>query len=197
MHFAVKHFITLVFTASGLTFLAELPDKTMISSVLLSRTFSRSKTFVGASAALVTHSFISAYLGGLLGFLSAQSMHYLVAGVFFLLSGILIFRVITRKEESASLIVNLRLRLGERSQVVTTFVITFVAEIGDLTQVTTAALSARYRAPFPIALGASVGLILAVLVAVNLSRLLDRIPEAYFELVAAVGMGLAGIISLF
>jgi putative Ca2+/H+ antiporter (TMEM165/GDT1 family) len=42
--------------------------------------------------------------------------------------------------------------------VLTAFVVIFLAEWGDLTQILTANLAARYRAPFPVAVGSTLAL---------------------------------------
>lgn len=189
--------LALVFLSSAvLNLVAELPDKTMISSIVLARTMSRKITFFGASLALVTWSFLASYLGQLLSGLGSTVVHDGTALVLFGLAIYLVVRVIRREPEEESVLTGLRQRLEGRSQFVVAFVITFLAEIGDLTQVATTSLAARFQQPLVVALGASLGVVTAVFIAVHLSRFLSRIPDSSLEIVAAIGLTAGGFLTL-
>jgi Ca2+/H+ antiporter, TMEM165/GDT1 family len=60
----------------------------------------------------------------------------------------------------------------------TTFVVVFLAEWGDLTQILTASLAARFHAPLAVGLGAGLALWSVTALAVVASRLLRRLPVA-------------------
>jgi putative Ca2+/H+ antiporter (TMEM165/GDT1 family) len=185
------------FTSAIVNLLAELPDKTMISSIVLARTLSRRSTFLGASSALVLWSFLAAFLGQALSELGSVVVHDVTALVLFGLALYLVVKVVRREPEEEATLTGLRQKLQGRSQFVVAFVITFLAEIGDLTQIATASLAARYQQPLTVAVGASLGLIVAVTVAVNLSRFLSKIPDSTLEIIAAVGLAVGGLLTLF
>ena len=60
----------------------------------------------------------------------------------------------------------------------TTFVVVFLAEWGDLTQILTASLAARFHAPLAVGLGAGLALWSVTALAVLASRPLRRLPAA-------------------
>jgi putative Ca2+/H+ antiporter (TMEM165/GDT1 family) len=60
----------------------------------------------------------------------------------------------------------------------TTFAVVFLAEWGDLTQILTASLAARFHAPVAVGLGAGLALWSVTALAVLASRPLRRLPAA-------------------
>ena len=83
---------------------------------------------------------------------------------------------------------------GARRTVVTAFAVIFIAEWGDLTQLATAALAARYAAPFTVFAGATAALwavaALAAFVGHRASKLLspDRARRGAALLFAVLGV---------
>lgn len=69
-------------------------------------------------------------------------------------------------------------RHSARSLFVTTFVVVFLAEWGDLTQILTASLAARFHDPVSVGLGAGLALWSVAALAVIASRPLRRLPTA-------------------
>jgi putative Ca2+/H+ antiporter (TMEM165/GDT1 family) len=77
------------------------------------------------------------------------------------------------------------------------FAVLFVAEFGDLTQLVTANLSARYHAPVTVGVGAVLGLwAVGGLAIVGGRQLLRVVPFAWITRVAAVVMAGLAIVSL-
>jgi putative Ca2+/H+ antiporter (TMEM165/GDT1 family) len=76
----------------------------------------------------------------------------------------------------------------------TAFAVVFLAEFGDLTQLLTISLAARFHDPLSVGVGATLGLWVAAGLAVTLgSRVLKRIPMRWLTRGAAVIMlALAG-----
>ena len=73
----------------------------------------------------------------------------------------------------------------------------FMAELGDKTQLAALTLAARYQAFWPVWLGASAGMILAISLAVGLGYLVGRnIPEKVMKWFSATVFGLFGIITI-
>lgn len=67
------------------------------------------------------------------------------------------------------------------------FVMIFLAELGDKTQLSTFAFASQSRAPLSVFLGASLALVLSSLIGVALGGLIGRfVPERVMKVVAAV-----------
>jgi putative Ca2+/H+ antiporter (TMEM165/GDT1 family) len=81
----------LILTTFGLIFLAELGDKTQLATLAFSaESNSPWSAFIGASLALVTTSFIAAFLGSTIAKWLPITVIHRVSGVLFLLLGILL-----------------------------------------------------------------------------------------------------------
>jgi len=65
---------------------------------------------------------------------------------------------------------------GHRKTIVTAFLVIFVAEWGDLTQILTANLAAHYHDALSVAVGSATALVAVAGVAVVAGRLLTRLP---------------------
>ena len=73
------------------------------------------------------------------------------------------------------------------------FLVVFLAELGDKTQLSTMLLAARGRSPWPVFAGAASALVLASLVAVLLGEVVGRIiPERVMRLAAGAAFVLIG-----
>ena len=173
----------------ALIFVSELPDKTAFASLLLATRNRPLPVFFGAAGAFVVQSFVAVSIGSLLNLLPANLIH-VGAGLVFCILAILMWR---RKEPDEEV------HLGGEAQnrfvktMISSFVVIFIAEWGDLTQLATAALSARYAAPATIFASATLALwaVTGVAVVVGHSarqtvqpKLLQRIAAITF---AAVG----------
>ncbi|MDA8278051.1 MAG: TMEM165/GDT1 family protein [Actinomycetota bacterium] len=188
--------VALFFSSFGLIFLGELPDKTLVSSILLARTFSRRLVFFAASAALFLQSAIAATIGSLLSHLPTKIISNLSSVAFIALGLFMIVRAIRGDEEEESTISSIRRRFSGLRPFWLIFVVVFVAEIGDITQVVTLNLVAHYHSALIIGVAGGLGMSAAVFVAMVASKLTDRIEEKYIELVAALILIVLGVVSL-
>jgi len=172
-----------------LIFVSELPDKTAFASLLLATRNRPLPVFCGAAGAFVVQSFVAVTFGRLLNLLPENLVH-VGAGLVFWVLAILMWRRMEPEED---------VHVGSDGQnrfvktMIAAFVVIFIAEWGDLTQLATAALSARYAAPVTIFVSATLALwaVTGVAVAVGHSarhtvqpQLLQRIAAITF---AAVG----------
>lgn len=134
-------------------FVAELPDKTALASLVLATRHKPAPVWLGASLALTVQSIVAVAAGSLFALLPTRVVH-IASGVAFLVSAFFMWRREdedeTPEEGGAS--------LGFWRILWTTFGVVFIAEWGDLTQIGTAALAARFRAPFTVFLGATAAL---------------------------------------
>ena len=148
--------LPLILSTFGLIFLAELPDKTALAALVLAAKFKPRDVIFGACLAFVIQSIVAVLAGSFLTLLPARPIH-IASGVGFLVFAFLAFR---RKEESAAdeekeLASQQRAR---RAAWLTSFLVIFAAEWGDLTQLATAALVAQNGHPLSIGIGATAAL---------------------------------------
>ena len=180
-------------TVFGLVFLAELPDKTALASLVLGSRYRPIYVFAGAASAFVVHVCLAIAAGSLLTLLPHRALEGVVAALF-LLGAILMLR--GRHEEEADEEIDIKegteptfLRVAS-----TAFLVILVAEFGDLTQILTANLAAKYHDPISVGLGAVLGLwAVAGLAIVGGRGLLKVVPLTVITRIAAVIMlALAG-----
>jgi len=85
--------------------------------------------------------------------------------------------------------------------IVSTFVMIFLAELGDKTQISTFALATNSRSMLSVFLGASGALVLTTLIAVVLGGVIGRfVPEKLIRVVSAavfIGFGVLTLVETF
>jgi len=152
-----------------LVFLAELPDKTMFASLLMATKGRPAQVWLGAAGAFLIHVAIATTVGvALFALLPRQAIDGVVAGLF-LFGAVYAWREGTKDE--AGLIEKQRSRHGV---VLTAFVVIFIAEWGDLTQILTANLAAKYHSPLSVGVGSVLALWIVAAVAVVSGQTLLR-----------------------
>ncbi len=137
----------------ALIFVAELPGKSTLASLLMAARAKPLPVFLGACAAYVVHSALAVAAGSLVGLLPVRPVQIAV-GTIFLALAVFLWRHqgMTPYETSAS---------GARSTktMMTAFTVVFIAQWGDPTQIATAALAAKYAsAPWTVFLSATLAL---------------------------------------
>lgn len=131
-------------------FIGELPDKTMFASLVLASRGRPYAVWLGAAGAFLIHVVIATTVGvGLFAVLPQRAVDALVA-VLFLAGAIYAFRAAGRDE--SALVAHEA--ATHRRVVLTAFVVVFIAEWGDLTQLLTANLAAHYHSPLSVGVGA-------------------------------------------
>ena len=183
-------------TVFGLIFLAELPDKTALASLVLGTRYRPLHVWTGAAAAFLVHVSLAVALGSLLTLLPHRLLQAVV-GALFLLGAVLLLRGRRGEEEDE----NLAIAEGKRPTFFrvasTSFLVILVAEFGDLTQLVTANLAARYHDPLTVGLGAVLGLWAVAGLAIAGGRgLLKVIPITVITRIAAAIMAVLAVISI-
>ena len=182
--------ISLFVTVFGVIFIAELPDKTALAALVLATRHRPLPVFVGASLALTVQSVIAVAAGSMIARLPSRIIH-VGSGLLFLGCAVLMwFRkhdsdeaVTTKKEEVA----------GFWSALWTIFIIVFVAEWGDLTQIGTAGFEAKYQAGLTIFLASSLALWSVAAIAVFVGNRAGKfLNPALTQRVAAVVFAIIG-----
>jgi len=137
--------------AFGTVFLAELPDKTMVASLVLTTRFRRpGAVWVGVSGAFVLHVVLAVSIGSLLRTLPDTPVKLAVA-VLFLVGGVLLLRGSAEDDDDSDAPVA---QLPFLKVALTAASVVGLAEFGDLTQLATASIATQYSAPIAVALGA-------------------------------------------
>jgi Ca2+/H+ antiporter, TMEM165/GDT1 family len=185
-------------TVFGVVFVAELPDKTALASLVLATRYRPLPVFLGASLALAVQSVVAVVAGQIFSYLPERYVH-LGAGVLFLVSAVVMWR---RREDDENVDEKgaARERVGFFRAVWLVFTVIFVAEWGDLTQVATAGFAARYRAPVTIFLSATAALTvvagLAVFVGNRAAKILDPHITQRIAALLFAGVGIALCVGL-
>jgi putative Ca2+/H+ antiporter (TMEM165/GDT1 family) len=200
--------IAVIATVFGLIFVGELPDKTAVAGLVLGTKYPWRWAFAGIAAAFLTHVVIAVTAGSLLTLLPHRAVESVVA-VLFLLGAVLIWRE-GRDDEAedadvmsaGAVSTSVGRRKGPGADATPAgfwkvaslgYGMIFLAEWGDLTQILTANLAAKYHNPLSVGIGAVLGLwsvgLLAILGGKTLLRFL---PMKWITRAAAVVMlGLA------
>jgi len=144
--------------AAAITFFAEIPDKTAFTSFILSTQRKPWAVFAGGAVAMAIHAGIAVALGTLLALLPPEPVRILCGCVFLFFAGVLW----VRKEEDDEAAQARKKPKGFFGVALTAFSIIFVAEWGDLTQFSTAALAAKHHSPWTIFFAAVTGLWAAI-----------------------------------
>lgn len=183
--------VSLSVSTFAVVFVAELPDKTALAALIMATRNRPLGIFLGAAAAFVIQSIVAVACGSALNQLPRQAVG-IGAGVLFLLFAVWMW--IRRREENAEL----ALRDGHGSLARTawmSFGVIFVAEWGDLTQLATATLCARYGNPVTILVSAIAALWAVTALAVLLgSRIKALFRPVLLEAIAAVTLALVGVL---
>ncbi len=185
------HGWSLFLSVYAVVFFAELPDKTALAALVLATRHRPLPVLVGAGMALTVQSVVAVAAGHLVSLLPARPVH-LFAGALFLVSAVLMWR---KKEESEADVEDRGEGRGFLRAVWPVFVVVFIAEWGDLTQLATAAMAARYHAPFVVFGAATLALWTVAAIAVLLGHRAGKLLDAHWtKRIAAVlfaGVGIA------
>jgi len=167
-------------TAFLLIFPIELPDKTFIATLVLATRYQPLMVWIGVSAAFAVQTVVAVTLGGLIGHLPRTPVE-VFAGLMFLVGGLILLRGASRadaEKEEAEQEFEARTRSGIHGwrAIGASFLVLFVAEWGDLSQLLTAGLVVKYQDPVSVGVGAFLALATVSALAAVLGRtLLKRI----------------------
>jgi putative Ca2+/H+ antiporter (TMEM165/GDT1 family) len=193
------HAIAIVATVFGITFLAELPDKSLFASLVLSTRYRPLPVWVGAAAGFTVHVAIAVTAGQLLTLLPHRVLESVVAGLFLAGSAYLLISSLRSGQDQEN--TDAARQGGTPPSFVkiaaTAFGIIFLSEWGDITQVTTANLAARYADPLAVGVGAALGLWTVAAVAVNIgAKSLNVIPMTWVQRITGTILLGFGVYSL-
>ena len=175
-------------------FIGELPDKTMVASLVMASRGHPRAVWLGSAGAFLVHVLIATTVGvGLFKLLPPRALDLVVAALFF---GGAIWSWLEGTRDETDLIAR---EVRSHRQVITTaFVVIFLAEWGDLTQILIANLAAKYQEPFWVALGSLAALWTVCALAVTAGQgVLSRLPMHVVRRTTAVILAGLGAFTIF
>lgn len=179
--------IGIVATVFALVAVAELPDKTMIATLVMGSRGRPGWVWLGCAGAFLVHVTVAVAAGRLLELLPHRTLEIVVTILFF--AGAVYLLAVPEKAEQSK---------GEKEAVTeqegrpwritgTAFGVILVGEIGDLTQLLTVNLTAKYHEPYSVFVGALLALwAVAALGAFGGKALLRIIPVALIRRIGGV-----------
>ena len=162
----------------------ELPDKTLFATLVLATRFRHWPVLTGVAVAFALQCVLAITAGSLLSLLPDWVVSAIVA-VLFVVGAVVLWRQANSAAEDEE--------LGETPEhpsflkaAAISFGVLFAAEWGDLSQLATAGLAARYHDPVSVFVGSWAALLVVSALAVFLGKkLADRLPIALIRRVAA------------
>ncbi|MCW2622792.1 MAG: hypothetical protein JWL64_2394 [Frankiales bacterium] len=185
-------------TVFGIVFVGELPDKTAVAALVLGARYRPLPVLAGVWTAFLIHVTVAVTLGGLVAALPRTPVE-VVSGVLFLGGAILLLRSDPEEaqqegREEADAVTGERTGLAVSAS---SFGVVLVAEFGDLTQILTATLAARYDAPVSVGIGALLALWTVSALAVTFGQgLLKLVPLKRVQQLAAVILIVLSVVSI-
>ena len=169
----------------GTVLVAELPDNSGLASLVLGTRYRAGGVFAGAAAAFAVHVVLAVTCGSLLGLLPHRIVQIAVA-VVFLAGAVLVLRGDKDDDDEVRLKAD---TAGFRAVAATSFGVILLAELGDLSDIVIANLSAKYHDPVAVGIGSVLALWSVVALAIVGGRGLQRIlPLRWIARLAALAM---------
>ena len=175
--------------STGVVAIAEIGDKTQLLALVLAARFGKPAIIIAGIllATILNHALAGALGAWLTVTIDPQWLQWIL-GLSFIAMAFWALIPDTIDTENSEL----RGRLGVFSA---TFILFFLAEIGDKTQVATVALAAHFHNAIAVVLGTTLGMLIANVPAVLLGNVvLQKIPIKVFRYVAS---GLFAVIGLW
>jgi Ca2+/H+ antiporter, TMEM165/GDT1 family len=189
--------LAVVLTTFVVIFPAELPDKSMFASLVLGTRFRPLPVFVGVAVAFAVHVVIAVSIGAVFSLLPERLVLFVVAVLFAGGSALLLLGKGDEEEEGAA---EASRAVADQRPVrvaLASFGVVFLGEWGDITQITTANLAARYHDPLSVGVGAVLALWSVSALALTVGRgLLKRIPTRLVRRLTGVVLALLAVLSL-
>jgi Ca2+/H+ antiporter, TMEM165/GDT1 family len=187
-----------VFTFAALvaTFLVilpvELPDKTLMATLVLTTRYRPLPVLAGVSAAFFVQCAVAVTAGRLIDLLP----HRLVAAIVAALFGIGAYILLRGHDNAADADIRTHAEKSPWRMALASFGVLFAAEWGDASQLATAALTARYDAPVAVFLGSFLALVGVAALAIVVGRqLTKRVPLHLIQRAAGVLFALFAVVA--
>ncbi|GAA3242948.1 TMEM165/GDT1 family protein [Streptomyces lavendulae] len=184
---------TVMAIAFGVVFLAELPDKTALAGLMLGTRYRASYVFAGVAAAFAVHVALAIAAGSVLTLLPHRLVQAVVGVLFLAGAAMLLLKKDDGDEEVKAPADQSFWKVSGAG-----FMLILVAEFGDLTQIMTANLAARYDNPVSVGLGAVLALWAVAGIGILGGRtLMKYVPLRLITKIAAAVMAALAVFSLY
>ncbi|MGH8970585.1 MAG: TMEM165/GDT1 family protein [Actinomycetes bacterium] len=184
-------------TAFALIFPVELPDKTFVASLVLATRYRPLLVWLGVSLAFLAQCAVAVVAGGLLSLLPDAAVGALAAALF-AVGAVVLWRGAAGADEGDAAEESPAVDAGGEVHglrvVATSFGVLFLAEWGDLSQLLTAGLAARYQDPASVFVGSWTALVVVAGLAVLLGRALLRVVR--LSTIRRVGAGVCALLAV-
>lgn len=190
--------LAVALTTFVVIFPAELPDKTFVATLVLSTRYRPLATWVGVAAAFLVQSLVAVTAGHLLSLLPERVV-LVGTATLFTIGAVVLWRSASSAdadEEAEEREIQqraTRAATGWRASLVC-FGVLFAAEWGDLSQLITAGLAARYAAPVSVFVGSWLALVTVAGIGVLVGRVLLRLVHP--SVVKRVASGLFAVLAV-
>jgi putative Ca2+/H+ antiporter (TMEM165/GDT1 family) len=182
----------LFFSTFAIIFLAELPDKTALAILILASRRRPFPVYIGVCSAYVVQNTVAVFFGSLIGLLPAFTIH-MGSGVLFLIFAFVMLAQRGKKEEPPSLATG----PDFLKTIWASFMVIFVAEWGDLTQLATATLVAQTHRPLMIFTASTLALWVVSGIFVIIGFHIKKVIRPHIlRAVAALAFAVVGILLL-
>ncbi|GHI89893.1 TMEM165/GDT1 family protein [Streptomyces xanthophaeus] len=179
--------------AFGVVFLAELPDKTALAGLMLGTRYRASYVFAGVAAAFAVHVALAIAAGSVLTLLPHRLVQAVVGVLFLAGAAMLLLKKDDGDEEVKPPADQSFWKVSGAG-----FMLILVAEFGDLTQIMTANLAARYDNPVSVGIGAVLALWAVAGIGILGGRtLMKYVPLRLITKIAAAVMAALAVFSLY
>ncbi|MFD6114498.1 TMEM165/GDT1 family protein [Streptomyces yangpuensis] len=179
--------------AFGVVFLAELPDKTALAGLMLGTRYRASYVFAGVAAAFAVHVALAIAAGSVLTLLPHRLVQAVVGLLFLAGAAMLLLKKDDGDEEIKPPADQSFWKVSGAG-----FMLILVAEFGDLTQIMTANLAARYDDPVSVGIGAVLALWAVAGIGILGGRtLMKYVPLRLITKIAAAVMAALAVFSLY
>jgi putative Ca2+/H+ antiporter (TMEM165/GDT1 family) len=178
-------------SAFALLFVAEMGDKTQLTAMTLATRYRPLPVALGVCGAFLLLNVLAVVVGQVLFRYVPQQVVLLAAGLLFLLFAWKSWQGSAEDDDEAG-------PADARSAVITSFLMIFVAELGDKTQLALIALAASSGAPWSVFAGATLALWAVSLIGIFIgAALLKNVPKALIARAAAVLFAAFGLLALW
>ncbi len=180
--------LTALVLTFGAIFVVELPDKTFLATLVLATKYRPLLVWIGVGLAFTVQTTVAVLLGHAASFLPAEIVKSVAIVLFLAGAAVLVREGRSHQEDDGD-------ELGEKATpavgwraVLASFLVLFAAEWGDLSQLLTLSLVARYEAPVAVFVGALAALLTVSALAVVIGRSLLRVIALHVLHYAGAGV---------
>jgi putative Ca2+/H+ antiporter (TMEM165/GDT1 family) len=185
--------------AFGVVLLVELPDKTLVATLVLSARYRPRPVLVGVAAAFAAQCAIAAAAGGLIALLPRRAVAAVVAALFAIGAVLLIRESFAADDDEDEDSTEEREAASAVRIALVSFGVLFAAEWGDASQIATAGLVARQSGighAVAVAVGAWAALVVVAALAAVAGRLiLRRVPLRLVHRIAGAVFALLAVLA--